>query len=428
MSLFSFFKKDFVKNVMILITGSGISQVILYLSILWLTRLFSTEAFGIYMLFSSAILVLKPIVSLQLELAVVLPKRDKDAVNIFTLSILTLLGLNLVLFLFILLFKPYILVFFKIEELSFFIYLIPISTLLFGCITTLDYWNNRTKKFKKMANGKIIKASFMSATQIGTGLSNFKTFGLIPGVIIGQVAQFLFLFTSSFQSIVQHKKHISLKRMFFLVKKYKDIPFFNTLINFSNTLSNEIPVLLISKYFGLGYAGIYGLAIKVGRAPSGVIQEPISQVFFNKATEIYNKNENLYVIVKKTFRQLLKIGLSIFTVLFIISFLLDFVFGKNWTDVGLYLRILIPWLFLMFLASPLTPLILILNKQKVILLYDILLLTFRFLSLYIGYVIFNDVIISLILFSGTGVIFNIFILIYFFQISKKATAKQSTYQ
>ena len=42
MQLISFLKKDFVKNVMTLITGSVFSQIIIYAAILVLTRLFST--------------------------------------------------------------------------------------------------------------------------------------------------------------------------------------------------------------------------------------------------------------------------------------------------------------------------------------------------------------------------------------------------
>ena len=95
MQLISFLKKDFVKNVMTLITGSVFSQLIIYAALLVLTRLFSRELFGVYVLFSSAILILKPIVSLQLDLAVVLPKRNKDAVNIFILSVIILFILNL---------------------------------------------------------------------------------------------------------------------------------------------------------------------------------------------------------------------------------------------------------------------------------------------------------------------------------------------
>jgi O-antigen/teichoic acid export membrane protein len=86
MQLFSFLKKEFVKNVLTLITGSALSQIIIYASILLLTRLFSTEIFGIYILFSSATLILKPLATLQYEFAIVLPKKDEDAINLLGFS------------------------------------------------------------------------------------------------------------------------------------------------------------------------------------------------------------------------------------------------------------------------------------------------------------------------------------------------------
>lgn len=418
MQRFSFFKKEFVKNVLTLITGSAISQVITYLAILILTRLFSPELFGVYLLFSSSILILKPITSLQYELAIVLQKKDKDAINILVLSLIILVILSLFLMLIIVLFKQTILSFLEIEKLSFFIYFIPLSTLLYGSIISLNYWNNRLLNFKNIASGKVIKASVMSASQILTGTTILNTLGLIPGIILGQIGELFFLLKKSTASIHELKNEISLNRMYFLAKKYKDIPLLNTIISFLNTLSNEIPMLMITKYFGLSTAGIYGLAIKVGRAPSGIIQESVSQVFFNKATETYNNKKSLQKIIKKTFLQLFKISILIFTPLTIISFFLDTIFGEEWLAVGSYLRILIPWLFIMFLSSPITPLIVILNKQKTILFYDVLLLISRFLAFYLGYHLYHDLIISLILFSSVGVFFNIFILVYFFKISK----------
>ena len=43
-----------------------------------------------------------------------------------------------------------------------------------------------------------------------------------------------------------------------------------------------------TKYFGLANSGIYGLAIKFMRAPVGIVQQSVSQVFYNKASKIYN--------------------------------------------------------------------------------------------------------------------------------------------
>ena len=419
MQLLSFLKKDFVKNVLTLLTGSALSQVIVYAAMLLLTRLFSKELFGVYVLFSSIVLILKPIISLQLELIILLPKKDKDAANSFVLSILVLLLTVGIVAFAIFIFKPYILSFFEIQILGNFIYLIPVSCFLLGCINSLDYLNNRLQLFKKIASGNIIKSSVMSTTQIATGFTFLNSFGLIPGVIIGQFGQVVFLFKTSYKFIALHKNQISFHKMRDLLKTYKDIPIYNTLLSFSNTLSNELPVLLITKYFGLSYAGMYGLTIKISKGPLGVILNPVKQVFYNKASESYNNHENLHLLIKNTCKHLLKIAFLVFGVLFSISFFLDIILGEKWTDVGFYVRILSPWLFVIFFSYPISSLSIILNKQKIILLLDVFLLIFRFLAFYIGYHYYNNLIIALSLFSLIGVVFNAFILFYYFRITKK---------
>ena len=419
MQLFSFLKKEFVKNVLTLITGSGLSQVVIYASILLLTRLFSTELFGIYMLFSSATLILKPLATLQYEFAIVLPKKDTDAINLVGFSFIILVSYCLLLLVIIFFFNKSIANFFNIKELANFIYLLPVSVFLFGGVSIFDYWNNRANMFKNISKGLLAKSVVMSSTQLATGASSFNSLGLIPGMLLGQFLQLLFLIKASVNSMVHLTKEISLKRMLFLAKRYKDIPVFNTIINLTNNLSNELPVLLITKYFGLASSGIYGLAIKFTRAPVGIFQQSINQVFFNKASKIYNDEGNLHELVIKTAKHLLFISSFLFIPLFIVSFYLDIIFGENWTDVGLYSRILIPWLFFGFLSNPITPLILILNKQKTMVVFDAFLLVFRFLALFLGYYFYNSIVIALILFSGIGMLFNILIFIYLLKTSKE---------
>ena len=419
MQLFSFLKKEFVRNVLTLITGSALSQVIIYGAILLLTRLFSTELFGIYMLFTSATLILKPLATMQYEFAIVLPKKDEDAANLLSFSVLVLCLYCVLLLIIIFFFKDSISSFFSIKELSDFIYLIPVSVFLFGGVSILDYWNNRKSEFRNISKGLLVKASIMRSSQIAVGFSSFNSLGLIPGMLLGNLFQLLFLIKTSLKSIKDLFQEISFKKMFFLAKKYKDIPVFNTIINVTNNLSNELPVLLITKYFGLANSGIYGLAIKFTRAPIGIMQNSVNQVFFNRASKVYNEHGNLYDLVLKTAKNLLKISAFIFTPLIISSFHLDLLFGEDWVDVGLYSRILLPWLFFAFLSNPITSLIIILNKQKTIVIYDIFLLIFRFLALFLGYYFYKSLVISLMLFSGVGMLFNILIFIFLLKTAKE---------
>lgn len=420
MQLFSFLKKEFVKNVLTLVKGSVASQVILYLSILILTRLFSTELFGMYMLYSSVLLVLKPISTLQYEVAIVLPRKDLDAFHLGAFSLGFLILYSMVVLLGVLFLKQPLTEFYGLDKLSFFLYLLPLSVLFFGSISIFEFWNNRKKTFNNISNGLILKAGSMSSIQIGSGLSPLNYLGLIPGLIIGQFIHLIFMARKASKEIIKQLKlnKFSWSYSIELAKKYKDIPLFNTVISITNSFSSELPIILISNYFGLGAAGIYGLAAKFMKAPVGAFQQSVYQVFYNRASTIYNEDGNLHELVLKTTKNLFILSLGLFLPLFLISFALEDLFGSNWKDVGLNARILIPWLFTGFLSNPINSLIVVLNKQKIMLVLDVFLLISRFLALYIGYYYFNSIIYSLALFSAVGFFFNVIFYVYLLNISK----------
>lgn len=423
MPLFSFFRKKLknqsIKNFLTLLSGSVISQVIIFVSILIITRLFEKEVFGAYILFSSTILILKVLASLNYELAILLPKEDKDAANLLIFNLFIICCICIVFYLITYIFHQQIVSFLEVELLGAFVYLLPASVFLISTVNALDYWNNRNNKFKNISIGIVSKSLATGSSQIITGFSTFKSIGLIPGLILGQLIHLLLMIKMSFSSIQNLSHHITFKAMLKNAARYKDIPLFNTLIGFINTFSNELPILLLTQFFGLSSAGLYGLAIRVSKTPSGLIGQSVGQVFFNRASKTINEKGNLRRLIVKTYKNLFFSALLIFSILFGISFFLDYLFGDEWKEVGLYVRVLLPWLFVMYLNSPITSLITILNKQKLFIFYDSLLLLFRFLSFYIGYTIYNDVIISLLLFSGIGVLFNLFFSAYFLVFSKK---------
>lgn len=419
MRLFSFLRNSFFKNSAILFSGSVISQGVIFFSLLILTRLFDESVFGLYMLYTSSLFILKPITSLNLELAILLPKEDKDAVNFVFFNFLLGILLNLIVLLVLFLFQSQIVSFFQITDYQGFIYLIPFSLFLINLSETFNYWKNRQESFTHIATGNVVKSTTIASSQIYTGFSIYNSLGMIPGHVIGLIVQFFTLTGLSIKSLRPHLKHISFRRMLVLVKKYKDIPIYNSLLSFSDQLSAELPIVLIANFFGVDKVALYGLASKVLKTPPGLVSQSVGQVFFNKATSIYNKGENLYTFVWSTYKKLFVIGIGLFTCLFILSFFLDLVLGENWVDVGIYVRILTPLIFFAFLNAPISSIITILNKQKVILIIDILKLVLRFVGIYIGYAVYDNILISVALFSGIGVIYNLFIFIYFIKISRE---------
>ena len=167
-----------------------------------LTRLFYEEMFGVFMLFSSTVLLLKPLISYQLELAIVVPETTKKAINVFASLLCILLINSLVLFILIILFKKPIVTFFNLQSLSYFIYFLPLAVFLYGASFALEYWNNRNENFKTIAKAQLVKSSTMSIGQVTTGLS-IKSLGLIPGYLMGMLFQVISLFKNSYSSLQQ---------------------------------------------------------------------------------------------------------------------------------------------------------------------------------------------------------------------------------
>ena len=418
MKLPSFVKKPSFINVGTLFTGSTISQLILFLTLPLLTRLFDENYFGVYVLFTTSVLVLKTIMSLSLELTILLPKKNEDAFNLFFLNIIVSVLLSLISYLFLFVFELQISTTLGLEGLGFFIYLIPLSSMLICFKTALEYWNNRLDTFKNISFGAFGKSIAVSSSQISIGYSSFKSIGLISGQIKGQLRHLILILKLSYNSFKGSFKKLSIDRIFSLLKQYRRIPLFNTLMSFLNTLSNELPVVLISNFFGLGSVGIYGLSLKISNAFSGLIGYSVGQVFFNEASKLYNAKGNLYHLLKTTYRRMFLVGLLLFTILFVASFYFQVLLGNDWSDVGRYTRVLIPWLFIAFLNFPVSSLITILSKQKLFLIYDSLLLVFRFLSIYVGFTFFSSMYISICLFSIVGFLFNLFLFCYLLLISK----------
>ena len=411
-------KSKFVKNVFTLFTGSVIGQVILFAFIPLLTRLYPEELFGILFIFSSLTAILKAIATLKFELSIVLPDKDKHAVNLLVVALFINFVLNLLFFFLVILFFEAIVKISGESNISIWFYFIPLSSFFIGFFEIVSSWNNRTEQYKNISYSKISRAFLTVSAQ-----SSFKFIkpignGLVLGTVIGQAFSAIVIFWLSFKSIAENIKFFSLKRSFVLIRKYKDIPLYNTLLGALNTLSNQIPFILLGKYFGIEVVAFYGMASKIILTPIGLIGESIAQVFYKTATDIVNEKKDLYRFVIKTYKNLFKLISLPLIFIFAATFLFGYILGDGWEKTGLFSRLLLPWFIIGFINRPVSGIITILKKQKITFWFDIILLISRFLSIYLAYKMMFDDVTAVALFSGVGVLYGIFIFFFLIYISK----------
>jgi len=411
-------KKDIYKNTLILFSGSSVAQIIPLLATLILTRIFTKEQFGVFFIYSSLCMVLSMFITLRLELSIVLPSdKNQSKILLFT-SIFTSIVLSVFLFITITLFYTPITKMLGDKNIGSLLLILPFSLILLGITQSYSYWFNRNNRYKTISIAKILKSTTSSIIQIILGLFEFMKYGLIAGLISGQFIAAFYSIITGYKDKIITTSNVTLNKMFYLVKKYKEIPIFNTGIAVSNTLSNHLPIFLLSSFYSLEITALYGLANRIIATPLGLISESVGQVLFNEASKRYNQGENIRNLVKSAYKKLFKTAIIPTVLLTIFApYLFSIFFGKEWEMAGTFTQLLIPWLFLMFLNSPMSYIIIILNKQKQLLIYDILLLISRFFALYAGYKIYNNTSITIIFYALVGALFNLFLLFYILKIS-----------
>lgn len=377
-------KSEFSRNVLTLMTGTTIAQALPIAAAPILTRIFTPEDFGLFAFYFAIVTILAVLATARYELAIVLPKRRDDAYQIVIMSWAISSAVSLLTLFMILLFESQIVGLLNNPKIANWLYWIPLSIFLTGVYQSLYYWFNREKGYRDMANSRIVQSSTMVVSQVGFGfLTKLSALGLILGQVIGQVLATFYMGQKFIKNTRNMHKPKRLKQ-FSLAKRYINFPRFLVLAHTMNASSRQLPNVFFNIFFSATVAGFYLLIQRVISAPLSIIGSAIGDVFRQQASKAYAERGECIYEYKKTFKKLLIISLVPFgAFVFIAPDLFAIVFGKNWRQAGEYAQILMPMFFLQFVASPLSVLFIVAEKQKEDLLMQIVLLSGIILSFFL---------------------------------------------
>ena len=126
-------KSECEKNVLTLITGTSLSQLIPFLVLPVLQRYFYTPAdFGVFTLFVSFSSVIIAMASLKYELAIVITESLEDAVNLEALSLLLVISASVLFGGVIILFNEFLTELLNNKAIGDYLYLVPVILLACG--------------------------------------------------------------------------------------------------------------------------------------------------------------------------------------------------------------------------------------------------------------------------------------------------------
>src|SRR5699024_6863338 len=160
-------RSPFIKNVALMATGAAGAQVITMALSPAITRLYGPEAFGIMGTFSALTQIIIPIAALTYPIAIVLPRNDKNAKNLVKLSLFITLIISILTTVIILLFNKRIVDIFQIQEISSFLYLIPIVIIFAGIMQVSEQWLIRINQFAINAKANFLQSLVTNGSKVG---------------------------------------------------------------------------------------------------------------------------------------------------------------------------------------------------------------------------------------------------------------------
>lgn len=333
--------------------GSGISQLIPLVASLILGRLYTSEEYGVFTLFSSVVSFLTVASTLRYELAIMLPKKNTDAFHLLILASGISFVVSSIIFILTLIFPIQISGFLSSDNIQPWLIFMGISVFFISNIQNLTIWLNRRKNYKNISANMISQSATSASINIANGFAGFTSGGLIPGSLGGQGVGFFLFLRLLIKRDKRLFKHISWKRLKNNAVKYKEYPKYN----FPHRLVDMISItglpILIATLFSEAVLGSYGFMLRVLKAPLGILSASLGQVYYQQISEQVASNKSVISLFKKTVTRVTLIILPFFIVIFFWApDIFAFVFSEKWRDAGIYAQYLTPWLFISSITSP----------------------------------------------------------------------------
>lgn len=408
-------KSAFARGVGVLVGGTAGAQALMVLAAPLLTRLYSPEDFGLFAVYGSLLALFTVVAGLRYELAIPLPEKDEDAANVVVLSLSLVAVVSGLIAFVVSIWGGEIALLLDVPKLGDYFWLLPIGVLLIGAYQVLNYWAIRKKEFSTISQTRISQTLGTLTVQ----LLAFKAGGvaLLLGQAMGQGIGSYTLARSAISNPEFHKW--TWNGAYQRAKEYRRFPIFSTWGALFNTAGTQLPPLMFAVFFGGVVAGLYALAHRVLALPMSIIGSAVGNVFFSNASEAH-RNGTIGPLVATVHEKLSRFAM-LPTVFLTIAGpgLFSFAFGYDWQEAGSFARWMAPWVYMVFVTSPISFLFSVLNKERESVIFQFVLLVSRVTAVYAGATLQN-VLLSVVLFSFVSALCYAAFLVWVFSVTKNS--------
>ena len=376
----------FVKNAGTLLSGSVIAQGIAFVAYLLLSRLYTSEDFGLYNVFYSYIEVLIILSTCKYEMAIVKASTDTDAYLLtrFTLRLNAVVSA-------LLLVAAGLLTCLRVDAIPLPpLLLLLIPPMVFFCGTTRVYTFvfNRYRHFQQIAASEVVTSLSGVVAKILFGLlaaagQLFHLIGLPVGTILGKVAGNVYYRIAGAKLL--RSQPVASSRLLPLLKQHKAFPLYSMPRELVSSFSANLPFMWLSLHFDIALLGLFSLAVTFTMRPVNLLANVFEKVFYPTANQKIEQGQPIGSDIRKFLLTLAALVLPVLLVAFFFAEpLFTFLFGSKWVGTGFFVRCIIPWLALLLFTNSLAFIPNVFTTQRGDFVFQVVQLGLRIVALSVG--------------------------------------------
>jgi len=360
------------KGALSIFVGTAVGQVVALLAAPALSRIYSPSDFGILATSSAVILTLGTIAGLRFELAIPLPARDCDAYGLAVLGLISATLVSILCSVAVLLGGEDFADRLGQADLMPWLWAVPPSVAVTGYYLVLNQLAIRQRRFLAIGRRGVLQSVTVIITQIGAGLAGIRPGGLVLGLGIGQAVSAASMLAGSGLTRRLAGENRGWANLRSLARRYRKFPLILGPSGLLNVLGLQLPILLLAAWYGGEVVGWMGLTQRVLAFPVTLIGTAVAQVYLAELARKARENlDSALLLFRRASYSLLAAGCVLLAVLWVFGpALFSFVFGKQWSNSGLYARALAIGLVAQLVASPLSQTLIVLERQRLQLLSD----------------------------------------------------------
>jgi O-antigen/teichoic acid export membrane protein len=332
-----------------------------------LTRLYGPEEFGVFAIYMAVVGLVAVAACLRYEMAIVLPDDEDDAASLLGLSLLAVAVVSLLTLVAVGALGDAASRLVEMPALASLLWLVPLAVLLRGTYQALNYQATRRKAVRRIAASRVGQAATAGAGQIAAGAATAPgALGLVGGQLAGTLAAAAILAHSHRREVARALARLrNLRSVLPLASRYKSFPRYDVPASVLNVGAYEVPSLILAAFFAGAVVGEFAVAMRVVALPSAFVSASLAQVFYQRASEAYQSCGHTRDVTVPSLRFLLYLALPSYLVLGLAApWVFVPIFGDPWAQAGVYVAVLSPLCFFMFMVAPISQLFFVFGKQR----------------------------------------------------------------